>query len=85
MQVEQVKSYLLQLQDSICEALAAEDGEATFITDEWQRPEGGGGRSRVLADGAVFEKAGVNFSHVQGAAAAPVSQRIATGVGGSQL
>ena len=67
MQVEQVESYLLQLQDSICDALALEDGAANFITDEWQRPEGGGGRSRVLADGAVFEKAGVNFSHVHGA------------------
>jgi coproporphyrinogen III oxidase len=67
MQIQAVKSYLLQLQDSICEALAAEDGATSFITDEWQRPEGGGGRSRVLADGAVFEKAGVNFSHVQGA------------------
>jgi coproporphyrinogen III oxidase len=67
MHIEQVKSYLLQLQDSICDALAAEDGSATFITDQWQRPEGGGGRSRVLVDGAVFEKAGVNFSHVQGA------------------
>jgi len=67
MQIEQVKSYLLQLQDTICDALAAEDGAATFIIDEWQRPEGGGGRSRVLADGAVFEKAGVNFSHVRGA------------------
>jgi coproporphyrinogen III oxidase len=71
MQVEQVKSYLLQLQDSICEALASEDGEAAFITDEWQRPEGGGGRSRVLADGAVFERAGVNFSHVHGAQLPP--------------
>jgi coproporphyrinogen III oxidase len=67
MQVEQVKSYLLQLQDSICDALAEEDGAASFISDEWQRPEGGGGRSRVLADGAVLEKAGVNFSHVKGA------------------
>ena len=67
MQIEQVKSYLLQLQDSICEALTAEDGAAAFITDEWQRPEGGGGRSRVLTEGAVFEKAGVNFSHVLGA------------------
>jgi coproporphyrinogen III oxidase len=66
MQIDQVKSYLLQLQDNICDALAAEDGAATFITDEWQRPAGGGGRSRVLADGAVFEKAGVNFSHVHG-------------------
>ncbi len=71
MQVDQVKSYLLQLQDSICNALAAEDGEVDFITDEWQRPEGGGGRSRVLANGAVFEKAGVNFSHVQGASLPP--------------
>jgi coproporphyrinogen III oxidase len=67
MQIDQVKSYLLQLQDNICDALATEDGSATFITDEWQRPEGGGGRSRVLTDGAVFEKAGVNFSHVRGA------------------
>jgi coproporphyrinogen III oxidase len=66
MQIDQVKSYLLQLQDNICDALATEDGSATFITDEWQRPEGGGGRSRVLTDGAVFEKAGVNFSHVHG-------------------
>ncbi len=66
MQIEQVKNYLLQLQDSICAALAEEDGAADFIVDEWQRPEGGGGRSRVLSDGAVFEKAGVNFSHVMG-------------------
>jgi len=67
MQIEQVKTYLLQLQDNICGELAAEDGGKGFITDEWQRPEGGGGRSRVLAEGEVFEKAGVNFSHVMGA------------------
>ncbi len=67
MQIDQVKTYLLQLQDAICAALAAEDGGADFIVDEWQREEGGGGRSRVLTDGAVFEKAGVNFSHVMGA------------------
>ena len=66
MQIEQVKSYLLSLQDSICTALAEEDGQADFIVDEWQREEGGGGRSRVLSEGAVFEKAGVNFSHVMG-------------------
>lgn len=66
MQIDQVKSYLLSLQDNICAALAEEDGKADFITDEWQRAEGGGGRSRVLAEGAVFEKAGVNFSHVMG-------------------
>ncbi|MDP5064450.1 MAG: oxygen-dependent coproporphyrinogen oxidase [Haliea sp.] len=66
MVVEDVKTYLLGLQQRICEALAAEDGSRPFIVDEWQRAEGGGGRSRVLADGAVFEKAGVNFSHVMG-------------------
>jgi coproporphyrinogen III oxidase len=71
MEIEQVKSYLLQLQDTICAELAAEDGEAEFLTDEWQRPEGGGGRSRVLAEAAVFERAGVNFSHVRGASLPP--------------
>jgi coproporphyrinogen III oxidase len=71
MQIEQVKSYLLQLQDSICAGLAEEDGEANFIVEKWQRPGGGGGRSRVLTDGAVFERAGVNFSHVQGASLPP--------------
>ena len=66
MQIEQVKAYLLGLQDSICAALSEEDGAASFSTEEWQRPEGGGGRSRVLSGGAVLEKAGVNFSHVTG-------------------
>lgn len=66
MDIEAVKAYLLQLQQSICHSLATEDGEAEFIVDEWRREEGGGGRSRVLTDGAVFEKAGVNFSHVTG-------------------
>ena len=61
-----VKAYLLALQDSICAALETEDGRARFRTDEWMRPEGGGGRTRILADGAVFEKAGVAFSHVRG-------------------
>lgn len=64
--VTSVKTYLLGLQDSICAALAAEDGAAAFRTDEWTRPQGGGGRTRILADGAVFEKAGVAFSHVTG-------------------
>ncbi|MEL7043808.1 MAG: oxygen-dependent coproporphyrinogen oxidase [Pseudomonadota bacterium] len=63
---DSVRSYLLELQDSICAGLADEDGAAQFIVDEWERPEGGGGRSRVLADGAALEKAGVNFSHVMG-------------------
>jgi coproporphyrinogen III oxidase len=61
-----VKAYLLDLQDRICNALAAEDGGAQFIEDSWTRAEGGGGRSRVLTNGAVIEKGGVNFSHVHG-------------------
>lgn len=61
-----VKDYLLDLQDRICQRLAEEDGGAGFVEDLWQREEGGGGRSRVLADGNVIEKGGVNFSHVYG-------------------
>ncbi len=64
--VAAVKAYLLGLQDSICSALEAEDGTARFRTDEWTRPAGGGGRTRILTDGPVFEKAGVAFSHVCG-------------------
>ena len=62
-----VSSYLLDLQDRICKAIEKleEDGHS-FREDQWQREEGGGGRSRVLEDGAVFEKAGINFSHVHG-------------------
>ena len=62
---ELVKSYLLGLQDSICDALQQEDG-STWQEDNWTRPEGGGGRSRVIANGSVIEKGGVNFSHVSG-------------------
>ena len=61
-----VKQYLLALQDRICEELAAEDGSANFVEDAWERPGGGGGRSRVISNGAVFEQGGVNFSHVFG-------------------
>ncbi|MFC0049591.1 oxygen-dependent coproporphyrinogen oxidase [Rheinheimera tilapiae] len=61
-----VKAFLLQLQEQICAALTASDGAAGFVEDSWDRAEGGGGRSRVLTKGAVFEQAGVNFSHVFG-------------------
>src|SRR5688572_33409956 len=61
-----VKNYLLGLQDEICRAFEQEDGDERFREDEWTRDEGGGGRSRVLIDGKVFEQAGVNFSHVYG-------------------
>ncbi|MEJ8673359.1 oxygen-dependent coproporphyrinogen oxidase [Chromobacterium amazonense] len=61
-----VKAFLLDLQDRICAALESADGDGRFVEDAWQREAGGGGRSRVLSNGAVFEQAGVNFSHVHG-------------------
>lgn len=64
--INRVKQYLLQLQQTICQRLAEEDGAADFIADQWQRAEGGGGISRVISNGNVFEKGGVNFSHVMG-------------------
>ena len=64
--ISAVKSYLLGLQQTICNALQELDGGAQFMADEWQREAGGGGLSRVLAGGSVIEKGGVNFSHVMG-------------------
>jgi len=64
--INAVKNYLLDLQQRVCAALGQEDGKEAFREDAWTRAEGGGGRSRVLAEGAVFEQAGVNFSHVFG-------------------
>ncbi len=65
--IEQVKTYLLDLQSRICADLEAVDGEGKFIEDRWDREGGGGGGlTRVLANGKVFEQGGVNFSHVSG-------------------
>jgi coproporphyrinogen III oxidase len=68
-----VRDYLLGLQDRICDALKAEDGAAAFQEERWEPSPstggsglGGGGRSRVLKQGGVFEQAGVNYSHVRG-------------------
>ena len=61
-----VKDYLLNLQDAICNGLAEVDGREIFIEDAWTREAGGGGRTRVLSNGAVFEQGGVAFSHVFG-------------------
>jgi len=62
-----VKSYLLDLQDRICAGLEVEDGTACFEEDNWEREGGGGGgRTRVMTNGAAFEQAGINFSHVEG-------------------
>jgi coproporphyrinogen III oxidase len=63
---EQAAAYLRDLQDRICAGLERADGAAKFREDTWQRPGGGGGRSRVIENGTVFEKGGVNFSEVFG-------------------
>ncbi len=61
-----VKKFLMKLQDNICQTLELADGRACFEEDNWQREEGGGGRTRVLRNGQVIEQGGVNFSHVHG-------------------
>lgn len=61
-----VSQLMRQLQDEICQGLQQLDGVAKFQEDAWERPEGGGGRSRVMREGAVFEQGGVNFSEVWG-------------------
>ncbi len=61
-----IQNYFERLQDTICSALEAADGEGKFKEDLWSRPGGGGGRTRIIT-GAVIEKGGVNFSAVQGA------------------
>jgi len=65
--IDQIKSYLLQLQNNICQILEQLDGRGKFIEDAWTRPHGGGGGlTRVLSNGVTFASAGVNFSHVTG-------------------
>lgn len=63
---DQIAEQLKALQDRICAALESTDGKGKFIEDAWQRPGGGGGRSRVIENGAILEKGGVNFSAVHG-------------------
>ncbi len=65
-EIERVNLYLQRLQNSITSELQRIDGKAEFETDIWQRDAGGGGRSMVLREGAVFEQAGVNYSEVYG-------------------
>lgn len=64
--IELVKTYLLQLQNKLCASFESLEGQAQFIEDSWTRPQGGGGLTRVLKEGKIFAKAGVNFSHVSG-------------------
>ncbi len=80
---EEFVGYVHALQDTICAGLERVDGKAKFAEDIWERPDGGGGKTRVIADGAVFEKGGVNTSVVYGALPAAMQQ--AFGVGESNF
>ena len=64
--INAVREYLQRLQDIICNGLELADGQGKFVEDAWQRDAGGGGRTRLLTDGAVIEQGGVNFSEVFG-------------------
>jgi coproporphyrinogen III oxidase len=64
--IDSVRNYLISLQDKICQGIEQCDAGQSFLVDDWKRDSGGGGRTRVLTDGAVFEQAGVNFSEVFG-------------------
>ncbi|MEO0474077.1 MAG: oxygen-dependent coproporphyrinogen oxidase [Bacteroidota bacterium] len=72
----EIVAHFRQLQDKICAELEAEDGQARFVEDPWQRTEGGGGRSRLMQEGNVFEKGGVNFSHVFGKMPDVITQKL---------
>ena len=86
---ESVERYFLDLQDSICRALEAADGAGRFREDRWQHASGGGGITRVIRDGAIFEKGGVNFSSVTSrlsdAVAPPGLQAPVSRTGGAAL
>jgi coproporphyrinogen III oxidase len=66
MNKEDIEAYFRDLQDRICQGIAQADGTGTFKEDSWDRPEGGGGRTRLMQGGRILEKAGVNFSAVSG-------------------
>jgi coproporphyrinogen III oxidase len=83
MKITPVRDYLLGLQDSIVSSLERLDGGA-FLRDEWKRPEGGGGVSRMLEDGKVFERAGVGFSHVSGTKLPPSATAHRPGIAGRE-
>lgn len=74
--LEDIKSFFMSLQDEICQGLENLDGSARFMEDPWERKEGGGGRTRVIMDGKVFEKGGVNFSHVHGPLPETISSKL---------
>lgn len=74
--LSEIVAFFKTLQDEICDGLEKLDGKATFREDLWDRPEGGGGRSRVIENGNIFEKGGVNFSHVHGPMPAVITNKL---------
>jgi len=63
---EEIAEIYQQMQNHICEGIAAADGKGYFEEDQWNRPEGGGGRTRIFRDGEIIEKGGIAFSAVHG-------------------
>ena len=83
--IEQVKIYLLSLQKKLCQRFEELDGQGQFVQDEWQRPLGGSGLTCVMRNGAVFEGAGVNFSHVFGETLPPAASAARPELAGAQF
>ena len=81
-QVQVVRTWLRELQDRMLDAFMSEDPSAALTEDAWERPGGGGGRTRVVADGDVIERGGVNFSHVHGEALPPAATAGRPGLAG---
>jgi coproporphyrinogen III oxidase len=78
---QRARDFFAGLQDEICRAIEKLDGQALFREDLWNREGGGGGRTRVMEEGAVFEKAGVNFSEVHGDFPEAYAHRLPVGEG----
>lgn len=74
-----IENWMKSLQDNICDSLASLDGKSSFHEDQWEREGGGGGRSRVITDGNLIEKGGVNFSAVHGALPEKIQQALKMG------
>lgn len=81
-QIQTVKNYLQTLQNQICQAIETCDGQQRFQQDAWQREAGGGGCTRIMTDGAVIEKGGVNYSHVFGENLPPSATAARPGLAG---
>lgn len=74
---EEIAAIYQQMQEYICSALEAGDGKGTFLEDKWNRPEGGGGQTRIFQEGAIIEKGGVAFSAVHGPTPAKIIEKLA--------